>query len=414
MSTQTTDSSLFDAVVVGAGPAGIATALALAHVGAKVALAGPPPPMVATARPETRTAALLTSSVDFLKRLGIWEPLLPHAAPLTAIRIVDSSRSLLRSPEIMFEARELGLEAFGYNIANSALSEVLYARAQDAVAHLAPQAIERVTTGTSEAVLTLAEGTHLVTRLVAGADGRNSPCRKAANIETRIQHYDQSAIASSFRHTISHGGVSTELHREGGSVTCVPTPDPLTSSLVLVGSTAEVDALMTMDERDFAAHLQERFGETLGVLSDVGPRAAFPVAGLTAKRLASNRTALIGEAAHVMAPIGAQGLNLGLRDAAALADCVTDALVQGRDPGEPYILAQYEQARQLDVLSRTIGIDLLDRSLLTNVLPIQLARGAVIAGLNRLAPLKRLVMQAGLAPPVSLPRLMRPLETAPA
>jgi len=169
-----------------------------------------------------------------------------------------------------------------------------------------------------------------------------------------------------------------------------------------------------MDERDFAAHLQERFGETLGVLSDVGPRAAFPVAGLTAKRLASNRTALIGEAAHVMAPIGAQGLNLGLRDAAALADCVADALVQGRDPGEPYILAQYEQARQLDVLSRTIGIDLLDRSLLTNVLPIQLARGAVIAGLNRLAPLKRLVMQAGLAPPVSLPRLMRPLETAPA
>ncbi|GFO83185.1 MAG: 2-octaprenyl-6-methoxyphenyl hydroxylase [Methyloceanibacter sp.] len=414
MSTHTTDISLFDAVVVGAGPAGIATALALAHVGAKVALAGPPPPAVAAARPETRTAALLTSSVDFLKRLGVWEPLVPHAAPLTAIRIVDSSRGLLRSPEITFEARELGLEAFGYNIANSALSEVLYARAEDAVTQLAPQAIEGVTTGAAEAVLSLADGTRLAARLVAGADGRNSLCRKAAKIDTRDRRYDQSAIASSFRHTISHGGVSTELHREGGSVTCVPTPDPLTSSLVLVGSTAEVDALMAMDEPDFAAHLQERFGETLGVLSDVGPRAAFPVAGLTAKRLASNRIALIGEAAHVMAPIGAQGLNLGLRDAAALADCVADGLGQGRDPGGPDVLAQYEQARQLDVLSRTIGIDLLGRSLLTDVLPIQLARGAVIAGLNRLAPLKRLVMQAGLAPPASLPRLMRPLGTVPA
>src|SRR5680860_1041240 len=121
----------FDVAVVGAGPAGLAAALALTHVGAEVALIGPPPPKTATARPETRTAALLTSSVDFLKRLQVWTPLVAHAAPLKVVRIVDASRSLLRSPDIAFDARELGLEAFGYNIANTSLNEALYARAQD-------------------------------------------------------------------------------------------------------------------------------------------------------------------------------------------------------------------------------------------------------------------------------------------
>jgi 2-octaprenyl-6-methoxyphenol hydroxylase len=197
-------------------------------------------------------------------------------------------------------------------------------------------------------------------------------------------------------------------------VTSVPTPEPRTSSLVWVCSSAEAKTLMDQDETHFAASLQEHFDETLGVISDVGPRACFPVAGLTAKQLAANRTALIGEAAHIMAPIGAQGLNLGLRDAAALADCVAGALRHGRDPGGPYVLAQYVRARQLDVLSRTIGVDLLGRSLLTALVPVQLARSAVLTGLKNFAPLKRLVMQAGLAPPADLPRLMRPIEGMPA
>lgn len=407
-----TDKQTYDAVVVGAGPAGIAAALALHHVGATVALVGPPPPETVPARPETRTAALLTSSVDFLKRLGVWEPLTAHAAPLTAIRIVDASRSLLRSPDIVFEAREVGLPAFGFNIANTALSAVLYARARQVLPHLAPETIETVRLDDdSRAVVTLKSGAALVARLVAGADGRNSVCRQAAGIETTERRYDQSAIASSFRHSVPHEGVATELHREGGSVTSVPTPDPQTSSLVWVCGTAEAESLMALDEAGFAARLQERFDDTLGVISDAGPRACFPVAGLTAKQLAANRTALIGEAAHIMAPIGAQGLNLGLRDAAALADCVADALRRGRDPGGAPTLAQYVRARQLDVLSRTVGVDLLGRSLLTNLLPVQMARSAVLTGLNAFAPLKRLVMQVGLAPPADLPRLMRPVET---
>ncbi len=403
----------FDVAVVGAGPAGTAAALALGHVGAKVALIGPPPPKAETARPETRTAALLTSSVDLLKRLNVWEALGPHAAPLKAIRIVDASRSLLRSPDIAFEARELGLEAFGYNVANTVLNEALYARAQDAVAQVIPESVAAIAIGDRAAELTLSGGSTLTARLVAGADGRQSLCRDAAGIESSVWRYDQAAIAASFRHTIPHDGVSTEFHRERGSVTTVPTPDPLTSSLIWVGATAEIDDLMSLDDADFAAHLQDRLGDTLGAVSDAGPRASFPVAGLTAKQLAANRTALIGEAAHILPPIGAQGLNLGLRDAAALADCVAGALRQGHDPGGLAVLAAYIRARQLDVMSRAIGVDLLNRSLLTGLLPVQAARGMVLAGLNAFAPLRRLVMRAGLAPPARLPSLMRPVTAPP-
>jgi 2-octaprenyl-6-methoxyphenol hydroxylase len=407
----------YDVAVVGAGPAGIAASLALAHVGAKTALIGPPPPKVQAktqaARPETRTAALLTSSVDLLKRLQVWEALAPHAAPLKAVRIVDASRSLLRSPDIAFEAKELGLEAFGYNIANTVLNEALYARAEDAVTDVIQDSVAAIAIGERAAEITLSGGRVLTARLVAGADGRRSICREAAGIETNEWRYDQGAIATSFRHTLPHDGVSTELHRELGSVTSVPTPNPLTSSLIWVGATAEIDDLVACDDAQFAAHLQDRLGDTLGAISDIGPRASFPVAGLTAKQLAAKRTALIGEAAHILPPIGAQGLNLGLRDAAALADCVAGALRQGHEPGGLAVLAAYIRARQLDVMSRAVGVDLLNRSLLTSLVPVQAARGVVLAGLNAFAPLRRLVMRAGLAPPATLPSLMRPTPPRP-
>jgi 2-octaprenyl-6-methoxyphenol hydroxylase len=400
---------LYDVAVVGAGPAGVVAALALAHVGADVALVGPPPVTSGAARPETRTAALLTSSVDLLKRLTVWDAVAPYAAPLKVIRIIDASRSLLRAPDIAFEASELGLDAFGYNIANTTLLEALYARAQEVVPAVIPGSVKETQLDDREARLTLSDGRRLTARLVAGADGRRSVCRGAAGIEVSEWRYDQGAIATSFRHTLPHEGVSTELHKELGSVTTVPMPDPLLSSLIWVGSAAEIAELMARDEADFGAALQNRLGDVLGTVSDIGPRAQFPVAGLTAKQLAQRRTALIGEAAHILPPIGAQGLNLGFRDAAALADCVSGALRRGHDPGGQAVLGAYIRARRLDVLSRAIGVDLLNRSLLTSLLPVQAARGLVLHGLNAFGPLRRMVMRAGLAPPADLPSLMRPV-----
>lgn len=399
-----------EAAVVGTGPAGLAGALALAHVGADVVLIGPPPAKPAAQAPETRTAALLVSSIDFLKTLKVFDRLIPEAAPLKAIRIIDVSRSLIRAPDIEFKASELGLPAFGYNIANTALIEALYARALEVLPTILPTTVEQVAIAANGVRLACAGASEVSARLVMAADGRRSLCRDAAGIEVSEWRYDQGAIASGFRHARPHEGVAIELHREGASLTTVPLPDPCSSALILVGSSADIAQLMALDAEGFTASLADRLDGLLGGIEGVGPRAFFPVAGLTAKTLAARRIALVGEAGHILPPIGAQGLNLGLRDAAALADCVAEALARHGDPGGEDVLSAYNGARRLDVLSRAVGVDLLNRSLLTDLVPLQAARGIVLHGLNWLPPLRRIVMRIGLEPPSSLPRLMRGAE----
>jgi 2-octaprenyl-6-methoxyphenol hydroxylase len=393
----------YDAAVVGAGPTGLAAALALNYVGADVVLIGPPPD-----RRDTRTAALLAGSIDMLKAIGVWSGIAPHAAPLNAIRIVDASQSLIKGPDTTFEAAELGLETFGYNIPNSILVDMLYARAKEVLSAVISTNVRNLAISEQSARLDLNEGSPVTARIVVGADGRQSLCREAAGISANKWRYDQSALATDFKHAFPHEGVSNELHREAGAVTTVPLPDPHASSLIWVGPTEEIATLMRQDAETFRESLQERLGGLLGRISETGARANFLVAGLTASTLAANRTALIGEAAHILPPIGAQGLNLGLRDAAALADCVAAALRRHDDPGREEVLATYRASRQLDVLTRTVGIDLLSRSLLSSFVPIQAARGLVLHGLNALPPLRRMVMRLGLTPPTELPSLMRP------
>lgn len=394
---------LYDAAVVGAGPTGLAAALALNYIGANVVLIGPPP-----GRQDTRSAALLAGSIDMLKAIGVWTELVPHAAPLKAIRIIDASRSLLKGPDITFGAHELGIEAFGYNIPNTVLVETLYARAQEVLGAVITTNVREIAIGEQKARLGLGDGAPITAPLVVGADGRQSICREAAGIGTSKWRYEQSALATDFKHVFPHDGVSTELHREAGSITTVPLPDPLASSLIWVGPTEEITVLMRQDAETFRETLQERLGGLLGRISATGARANFPIAGLTAATLAANRTALVGEAAHVLPPIGAQGLNLGLRDAASLADCVAVALRKNDDPGSEDVLAAYRNTRRLDVLTRTVGVDLLSRSLLSSLAPIQAARGLVLHGLNALPPLRRMVLRLGLTPPSELPSLMRP------
>ena len=396
-----------DIAVVGAGPAGIAAALALAHGGASVALIGLPPAASAPRALDTRTAALLESSIDMLKALGLWDALLPHAAPLKAIRIIDASGNLLRAPDVEFSANELGLEAFGYNIANTALVDVLYSQAAAALPLLQPSNVDLIALAPDEARLSGKQGWQISARLVVGADGRNSICREAGHIPASVQQDEQAAIATSFTHAAPHRGVSIELHRKGGSVTTVPLTGAFSSSVIWVGESAEIDGLMRLDAKGFETVLAGG-RRSVGCIGEIGARAHFPVTRLNAESLVGPRTALVGEAGHVLPPIGAQGLNLGLRDVATLADCVGAALTRGGDPGSDEVLSAYDRARKLDVLTRTLGIDLLSRSLLSGFLPIQAVRGVVSYGLNALPPLRRLVMRIGMEPPTELPSLMRP------
>jgi len=404
-----------EVAVVGAGPAGLASALALAHFGLDVAVAAPPPAEGSAAPADPRTTALLASSLEMLRNLGVWQRCCKHAAALEGVRIVDDRGGLLRAPEVLFRAGELGLPAFGANIANRALGEALLAAARDAAS-----LVWRPTAGVLEVTprpacvrLRLAEGGSLEARLVVAADGRNSRTRAAAGIPVGTWSYPQAAIATTFRHTRPHGAVTTELHRRAGPLTTVPLPG-LASSLVWVEDPAEARRLACLPEAPFLAELGARLQGLLGALSEVGPRALYPLSGLSAHAMGGGRIALVGEAAHVIPPIGAQGLNLGLRDAAALADCVREARAQGADVGGPAVLAAYGRARAADVLARTLSVDLLNRSLLLDLLPAQALRGLGLHALANIAPLRRLVMQGGLGAIGALPSLMRPAAASPA
>ena len=391
--------------VIGGGPAGLAAALALARCGVPATLLAPAPRPGAEDR---RTAALFSGSIELLRNLGAWTRLREHSAPILAIRIVDDTARLLRAPEVTFTAREAGLEAFGYNVPNAPLVEALRAvAATELRLRLIDAAVARVEIASDAAALVLDTGERVGTRLVVAADGRTSLAREAAGIAVRRWSYEQAALVCSFAHGRPHHGVSTEFHRRAGPCTCVPLPGEA-SSLVWVESPEAARRLAGLADAPFRAALEARLHGLLGPIGVIGPRGAFPLSGLTAETFGANRVALVGEAGHVIPPIGAQGLNLGLRDAAALADCVAEAAAAGRDPGGAETLASYHAARRGDVASRIWGVDLLNRSLLSDFLPVHLARGAGMFALKSIPALRRFAIGQGLQPTGALPRLMRP------
>jgi 2-octaprenyl-6-methoxyphenol hydroxylase len=397
-----------EVAVVGAGPAGLAAALALAALGAEVVIAAPAHDP-ARAEADRRTTALLLGSVELLKNLGVWGGCAEESAPVRGVRIVDDRGGLLRAPEVLFRAEELGLASFGANIANSALNTALFAAASKTsrLSWLPTAAVVKVTPTEECVSLELAEGGILSAGLAVAADGRNSMARAAAGIATRTWTYDQAAIAATFGHARPHAAITTELHRRAGPLTTVPLPRDA-SSLVWVEEPTEATRLAGLDDRMFLAELDVRLRGLLGSLDGIGPRAIYPLSGLGAARMGQNRIALVGESAHVIPPIGAQGLNLGLRDAAAVAECVSSARALGRDVGGPDTLAAYHAARAGDVLTRALGVDLLNRSLLTDFLPAQALRGVGLHLLANVAPLRRLAMRGGLTSAGPLPRLMQP------
>lgn len=397
------------AAVVGGGPAGLAAALALGKAGADVILAAPPHRVAGTA-PDTRTAALFAGSIELLRNVGAWDVIAPHSAPILAIRIIDDTGSLLRAPEVLFTAAEVGRDTFGWNVPNNALVAGLLAAAARAGSRVSlheTAGIAEVMAGQNAVTLVSKEGATLKAAIVAGADGRNSICRAAAGIATRTWRYEQAAIVASFPHSRPHRSISTEFHRPSGPLTTVPLPG-LASSLVWVERPDEAQRLAALDDAAFRSALEARLQGLLGTIGDVGPRAIFPLSGLTAEAFGANRIALVGEAGHVIPPIGAQGLNLGLRDAAQLADCVATALCEGRDPGGAPTLEAYSARRRPDVTSRIATVDVLNRSLISGLLPVHLARGLGIVALHAFGPLRRLAIREGLQPSGAMPDLLKP------
>ncbi len=389
-----------EVAVIGGGPAGLVAAIALASAGVDTILIAPP------AAPDHRTTALLAGSVTALETLGVWPACAPHAAPLRKIRLIDATQRLIRAPEVLFAAAEIGLDAFGCNIENQHLIAALQARAAALKLRRIAGAALSIASDTAGATIKHANGEARV-KLVIGADGRRSLCRAAAGIDTnRRRTYPQTALTLNLAHARPHDDTSTEFHTESGPFTLVPLPGRR-SSLVCVLEPAHAAELAAMNDAELSREIERRAHSLFGAMNVEPGRGIFPLAIETADSFARERIALVGEAAHVVPPIGAQGLNLGLRDGATIAELVAEARRQNIDIGAPEVLARYDTQRRADVTSRTIAVDLLNRSLLTDFLPAQGARGLSLYLVDRIGPLRRTLMREGVAPAASQPRLMR-------
>jgi 2-octaprenyl-6-methoxyphenol hydroxylase len=391
-----------EVVVVGGGPVGLTAAVALAGAGIETALVAMP-----VAVTDNRTTALLASSVTALETLGVWERCAEQAAPLKRMRLVDDTERLLRAPEVCFDAAEIGLPAFAYNIENRHLIAALEARARAIPSlRLIAAKAETVTIGDTRIVVSLNDGGQVTARLAIGADGRRSLCRSAAGIETESRRYPQTALTYNLGHARPHGYTSTEFHTESGPFTLVPLPGQR-SSLVFVVDPVEAPRIAALADAELAGEIERRSHSLLGKITVEAGRGVFPLGSEIARCFGQNRIVLVGEAAHVMPPIGAQGLNLGLRDAATIGELAVAARRDGADLGADELTSRYEHMRRADVTSRSVAVDLLNRSLLSDFLPLQGARGLGLYLLDQIGPLRRAIMREGVAPAASQPRLMR-------
>lgn len=379
-------------LVAGTGPAGLSAALALAGAGVRTVLAGPPP-----STSDKRTTALMRPAVAFLERLGLGRALGPDAAaPLATMRIVDATARLIRSPTVTFRAAEIGEDYFGVNIPNAvlnvALADAVRARG-DIVWH--ETMVEEWRPEANGVEARLADGTVVRAALAVAADGRNSPARKAAGISVTTHRLPQRALVLNFAHQRHHDFTSTEFHTESGPCTQVPLPGGFRSSLVWVLRPRQAEELSVLDDDALSKRLEARVQSFLGKVTVEPGRQVYPLSSALPARFAARRIALVGEAAHVFPPITAQGLNLGLRDVMDLAEVIR-AHVQ--DPGSPAALLRYDMRRRPDILARSSAVNLVNASLLSGLLPAQLARSAGLALLSSLPFLRGFFMREGMQP----------------
>jgi 2-octaprenyl-6-methoxyphenol hydroxylase len=393
----------FAVIVAGGGLAGSTAALALAKAGFDVAAIAPEP-----AREDSRTTALLASSVAFLKELGVWDAVSPKTAPLATMRIIDATGRLFRAPELAFHASEIGLEAFGYNVANVDLLAALARACEDTGrVTFVNGTVEGAVFGAGMQQVTLQDGRSFLANLVVGADGRNSVIRRLCGAGEREWSYPQTALVLDFSHTLPHHDASTEFHTPEGPFTFVPLA-PDRCGLVWVQRPEKAEKRMKWRKDELEREIERQMHSMLGKVNITSQVQAWRLSGLVAKAFGGPGWVLAGEAAHVFPPIGAQGFNLGIRDVELIA-----SMARGMEPAAlPTLGSRYNLRRVADVTSRTVSVDILNRSLLSGFLPIQLARVAGMHAINLVGPLRRLLMREGVAPGGQLRALSSRFERA--
>ncbi|MEX5726933.1 2-octaprenyl-6-methoxyphenol hydroxylase [Rhodovulum iodosum] len=390
-----------DILISGGGVAGLTAAAAFGSAGFSVICVDPAPPVTCEKEEgaDLRTTAFLQPSKPVLEAAGLWARLAPYATDLQVMRIVDAGGKT-PAPRLTkdFDASDISDDPFGWNLPNWLLRREMVARLDELpnVTFRPGVATSGVITREREALVTLSDGTGVAARLLIAADGRNSPVREALGIKARTIRYGQKALAFAVTHEVAHQNVSTEIHRSGGPFTLVPLPDrdgKPCSAIVWMETGPRALHLAALPEAQFNAEMTARSGALLGPLMLASRRSVWPIISQIAERFSGERTALIAEAAHVVPPIGAQGLNMSLADIHVLLDL---ARADPEGLGSRRMLETYHRRRWPEVQARVAGIDMLNRASMRGERILRDLRAAAITVLYSVGPVRKTLMRAGL------------------
>jgi 2-octaprenyl-6-methoxyphenol hydroxylase len=409
--------SEIELLIAGGGLNGLLLGIACAGAGLAAAIVDREAPAAALdPQFDGRSSAIAYGSQQVLEALGLWPAIAVQAEPIREIRVADDNSPLF----LHYDHRELGTDApLGWIVENQVLRRALVERAQTlpSLALLAPLAVEAVDASPAAATAALSDGRRLRVRLVAAADGAASRLRQGAGIGTLEWRYRQTAIVATVRHERPHLGIAVEHFLPAGPFAILPMTDGPSkdaphsrrsrSSIVWTEREELAARLLTLPEAAFREELTARFGDFLGAVEPVGPRWSYPVGLMLAERYIDRRLALVGEAAHVIHPIAGQGLNLGIRDVAALAELVIDTRRLGLDIGADTVLARYQEWRRFDAVLLAAVTDGLNRLFSNNVPPLRMMRDLGLAAVHRLPPLKRFLMRDAMGITGDRPRLVR-------
>jgi 2-octaprenyl-6-methoxyphenol hydroxylase len=390
-----------DILVSGGGVAGLTAAAAFGAAGFSVICVDPAPPIIAADADgaDLRTTAFLQPARGFLDRAGLWDRLEPHASALRIMRIVDAGGKTPEPRAVYdFDAADISEHPFGWNLPNWLLRrEISAALAEMPCVDFRPgTGTQSLLTREREALVGLTCGTRVRARLVVAADGRGSPMREAAGIGVRTTRYGQKALAYAVAHDAPHAGVSTEIHRSGGPFTLVPLPDHdggPASAVVWMERGPEVARLAALETAAFEAEMTARSAGLYGPLRLITRRSVWPIISQIAERMEGTRLALVAEAAHVVPPIGAQGLNMSLADLTVLLDL---AEADRAGLGGRKMLAAYHKARHGEVRARVAGIDALNRASMVESQGWRDMRMRALRAFYSVKPVRTGLMRAGL------------------
>jgi 2-octaprenyl-6-methoxyphenol hydroxylase len=411
-----------DVVVSGGGMVGLPLGLALSQGGLKTIIVdAAPQATVLDPKFDGRVSALAYASVRMLTALGVWEGLEPHAQPIHEILVTDGAEGKPASPfSLHFDAEEIGAKALGHIAENRHIRTALFEAVAVApnLELAAPASVKSLAVEAGRAMVTLADGAQIAAALVIAADGRESRLRNEMGIGVIGWSYPQTGIVATVEHERPHNGVAYEHFLPSGPFAILPmTPASSSeavghrkadrSSLVWTEAKTKAPGLLALDETSFHDELARRFGSHLGMTRAAGPRWSYPLAFHLAREFVRPRFALAGDCAHGIHPIAGQGLNLGLKDAAALAEVLLDAARLGRDIGALDTLKRYERWRRFDSFTLAASTDALNRLFSNDIAPLRHIRDLGLGIVDAIGPARRFFMRHAGGDIGKLPRLMK-------